>query len=163
MEAVTVDTNVLPVSDLEELAAKAGYALEIVSVTKRELAGTDLIDGAELLRTTPETMLWGETAWGEGVLGEVQDADDFERILRIISSGSFPKDRTLLTDAQRNQMRDASILQAHVRSGKRIFISNDQRGFVKHGRREQLEQLYNVKILTGAEFSEHCREILSAS
>lgn len=158
MELVTIDTNVFPLADLQHLAEQAGFILEVISVTKRELKYTDLSPSAENLGETLETFHFGEGAWGNMVFGSVEDAADFEKILQIISSGGHPKDRTNLTPAQQNQRRDALILQSHIRSGKRIFISNDERGFVRHGKRELLEEAFPIKIFTRAEFVVHCTQ-----
>lgn len=68
MEAITVDTNVLPVLDLAPIAASAGYKLEVVSVTSRELANTDLAAGAATLGETPETLVLNESYFGMAVL-----------------------------------------------------------------------------------------------
>lgn len=159
MEAVTVDTNIFPIADIENLALKAGYMLEVISVTNRELEATDLSETAGKLTETLETLHFGEGAWGRAVWGSITDAEHFEAILHIISSGGYPKDRENVTPKQKNQRRDALILQAHIRSGKTIFISNDERGFVKHGKREKLETMFDVTIFTRLEFIAHCKAI----
>jgi hypothetical protein len=160
MESVTIDTNVFPLGDLESLAEKAGFVLEVISVTNRELVNTDLSSSAQSLGETLETFHFGEGSWGSMVFGSVDDAADFEKILQIISSGGHPKDRENLTPAQQNQRRDALILQAHIRSGKRVFVSNDERGFVRHGKRELLEEAFPIKIYNRIEFAAHCTERL---
>ncbi|MGE8178558.1 hypothetical protein [Pseudomonas fluorescens] len=159
MEAVTVDTNVLPVLDLAPIAASAGYKLEVVSVTNRELANTDLAAGAATLGETPETLVLSESYFGMAVLGDLSQFFDFEKILAILSSNGFPRNRETLTARQRNQLRDAMILQSHIRSGKKIFVSNDSRGFVKNGRREVFENLFGIRIFTKPEFIEHCEAV----
>lgn len=159
MEAVTVDTNIFPIADIEDLVSRAGYSLEVISVTNRELQGTDLSESAGKLNETPETFHFGEGAWGRMMWGSVTDTENFEKILEIISSGGYPKNRENVTPKQINQRRDALILQAHLRSGKTIFVSNDERGFVKHGKREALETTFGMTILTRLEFIEHCNAI----
>ncbi|CAI8936373.1 hypothetical protein [Pseudomonas chlororaphis] len=157
MDAVTVDTNIFPIADIKDLVTRAGYSLEVISVTNRELEGTDLSEAAGELTETLETFHFGEGSWGRMVWGSVTDAEDFEKILQVISSGGYPKDRENVTQKQINQRRDALILQAHIRSSKKIFVSNDERGFVKHGRRETLEAMFGVTIFTRLEFIEHCK------
>lgn len=163
MEAVTLDTNIFPIADIADLVSKAGYSAEVVSVTNRELEGTDLSAEANKLPEIPETFHFGEGSFGRMMFGGIQDADDFEKILHVITSGSHPKDRDNLTPKQLNHRRDALILQSHIRAGRRIFVSNDERGFVKHGRRELLENLFGIKIFNKSEFIEHCKAIVSAS
>ena len=158
MESVTIDTNIFPLDNLQHLAEEAGFVLEVSSVTNRELEGTDLSDSAQSLGETLETFHFGEGTWGSMVFGSTDDASDFEKILRIISSGSHPKNREDLTPAQLNQRRDALILQSHIRSGKRVFISNDGRGFIKHGKRELLEKTFSIKIFNRTEFAAYCTE-----
>ncbi len=75
---------------------------------------------------------------------------------RVLSSGSFPRSPANLSHGQRRQFRDALILEAHIREGRNIFVTNDERGFIRDGRREKLEALFPVRILTRAEFSDAC-------
>jgi len=96
---------------------------------------------------------------GRMIWGSVTDDDNFEKILRVISSEEYPKNRENVTPKQINQKRDALILQAHVRFGKTIFVNNEERGFVKHGKRETLETMFGVTILTHLEFIEHCNAV----
>lgn len=160
MESVTIDTNIFPLDSLQHLAEEAGFVLEVSSVTNRELEGTDLSDSAQSLGETLETFHFGEGSWGRMVFGSIEDASDFEKILRIISSGSHPKNRENLTPAQLNQRRDALILQSHIRSGKKVFVSNDERGFIKNGRRELFEKAFPIKIFNQAEFAAYCTELI---
>lgn len=164
MEIVTIDTNILPLGTLEEAATQAGYSFAVVSVTHRELEGTDLSGRAKALETIPETMVFDESCWGSAVLGDLQDSDNLEAILNIISSGSFPKPaaRNNLTAPQRNQLRDAMILQSHVRTGRACFVSKDGKAYVKHGKREDLERRFGIRIFTPDEFIEHCHERIHA-
>ena len=101
-----------------------------------------------------ESVVWGESRWGGAVWGSSESSDRLEAILRIISNGSFPRKggRADLSRVQRRQLRDAMILEAHVRSGRDIFITNDETGFVNHGRREILETQCGTRIMTAKEF-----------
>jgi hypothetical protein len=60
-------------------------------------------------------------------------------------------EREELTDGQRRQLRDAMIFTAHVRERRHVLVSNDQRAYVNHGKRERLESLGATKIRTSAE------------
>jgi uncharacterized protein (DUF1330 family) len=44
------------------------------------------------------------------------------------------------------------ILEAHVREGRDIFVSNDHRAFIRDGRREQPEARFKTKIMVLVEF-----------
>ncbi|WJD61302.1 hypothetical protein [Pseudomonas kurunegalensis] len=157
MEAVTVDTNILPIDDLQAIAESSGYALQIISVTYRELAITDLLEQASSLPRVPESAMFGESFWGAH-FGGVEDAEIFEDVLRIISSGSFPppEKRENLTPPQVNQLRDALILQAHIRTGNKVFVTGDAKAYVNHGRRSIFEDKYGVTIFSRVEFKDHC-------
>lgn len=124
----------------------------VSSVTERERPGSvrDMSHAPILL--VPETAVFDETSWGEGVWAA--ENDPLEDILDVISNGSFPKvaQRDLLTVAQRNQLRDAMILAGHVRAGADILVSDDRRAFIKHGRREKLEARFATRIMTLNEF-----------
>jgi hypothetical protein len=75
-------------------------------------------------------------------------AKRIEQILDIISGGTFPRHGNLeITPGQRRQLRDAMIFEAHVRDRRDVFITNDARGFIREGRREALEQLYNTRVM----------------
>jgi hypothetical protein len=82
----------------------------------------------------------------------------FERILQIISSGGFPPAgaRDELSDGNRNHLRDAMILEAHIREGRDVFVTENTKDFIKGDRRDVLERLCQTKIVTVAEF---CAEI----
>jgi len=76
-----------------------------------------------------------------------------EPILAIISDGSFPRPgrRESLSLGEQRQLRDAMIYEAHVRSRRHLFVTNDRRAFVRHGKREVLERLGSTKIFTSGE------------
>lgn len=44
------------------------------------------------------------------------------------------------------------ILDTHARERREIFVTDDKRGFIEHGRREQLESILKTRILTRDEF-----------
>jgi hypothetical protein len=44
------------------------------------------------------------------------------------------------------------IFEAHCRQRRHLFVSDDRRAFINHGRREQLESLGRTRILTSSEF-----------
>ena len=102
----------------------------------------------------PELLVLDETPLGSGVLSGDRDADVFERVLRIVSNGSFPGpgSRDRLTAPQRRQLRDAMTFEAHCRQRRHLFVSDDKRAFINHGRREALQSLGRTRILTSDEF-----------
>jgi hypothetical protein len=77
-----------------------------------------------------------------------------ESILAIISKGSFPKNREMLSAGERRQLCDAMIFEAHVRNCRDIFVTCDERAFVRDGRRQVLEEQFKTRILTRAEFTD---------
>lgn len=149
MTRVTLDTNILPIDDLLSPARAQGFEIARVTVTDREVEGTQVYLAG--LDTVAETAVWGESRWDEAVWAS--DNASLEEILKIISNGSFPRFRNDLTDGQRRQLRDAMIFEAHVREARDIFVSNDDRAFVRDGRREQLEAKFNTKIIGRDEFA----------
>lgn len=169
---VTLDTNVLDAHRISEIRAAVGNRainLATVTVNERERGGFPVeVD------VVPETAVWGESRWdeavwsgpipellvldetplGSGVLSGDRDADVFERVLRIVSNGSFPGpgSRDRLTAPQRRQLRDAMTFEAHCRQRRHLFVSDDKRAFINHGRREALQSLGRTRILTSDEF-----------
>lgn len=169
---VTLDTNVLDDADVrrrvEDAAARRGLVADVCTVTvnRRERGGprtgTEVAepfvwdespwgDGAwSSEETVAEMFVLDETPLGDGVLAGAADVSRFEAILRIISSGSFPRpgERAGLTAPQWRQLRDAMSLEAHAREGRDVFVTADRKGFVSHGRRETLERLCRTRIVT---------------
>lgn len=151
---VTVDTNALPIDDLLAAVRPAELEFSIVSVTDREVGGLAQRAAPTSVKRTVETAVWGESQWGNATWGDPASSDCLEGVLAIISAGSFPPagQRSSLTDGQRRQLRDAMIFCAHVQAGRHIFVTNDMRGFVRAGRREQLEREFKTRIMTRDEF-----------
>lgn len=169
---VTVDTNLLDGSSIADFRAAAhGLEIEFATVTLNERErGVVAVD----LRVVPESLVWdesrcGEAVWGgpipelmvldetplgSGVLASDAGVDTLERVLSIVSNGSFPNRgaRDNLTDPQRRQLRDAMTFEAHLRQGRHVFVSDDKKAFISHGRRESLEALGRTRIFTSAEF-----------
>lgn len=106
-----------------------------------------------------ETWVLGESPLGMAALGSDESPSRFEAILETIGTGSFPKpgDRENLGDAERRQLRDAMILEAHARERRDILVSNDVKAFGKPGseKRRHLEALCQTKIMTVDEFREY--------
>lgn len=181
MKRVTLDTNVLPADKVLQAAEGLGFEFVLVSVSNRELAGTDIEVTLENFETVPETAVWGESKWGQalwgpvvpetfvlgesrlggGLLGNDKEADVFEIALKIISNGGFTKrtGRENLTVPQQRQLRDAMILAAHIREQRDVFVTDDKKGFIDNGRREIIEKAFGTKILTQSEFIEYCQKL----
>lgn len=148
----TFDTNVADSVELFELARSRGVAVSVVTVTERELEGSGVLPVAA--GRVHETIVFGESCWGSAVFASNKEPTLFEQVLFIISNGSFqpPSARGSLLPGERRQLRDAMVLSAHAREHRDVFVSDDTRGFVYHGRRERLEALLRTRILTAAEF-----------
>ena len=154
MISVTLDTNILPADALVAAVPSGDFEFAVVSVTDRELgASTDLAASSSVTRV-PETGVWGESVWGGSLWGGPNESDCLEKALVIIGDGSFPQSnrRETLTDGQRRQLRDAMIFCAHIRAKRQIFVTDDTRGFVSGGRRQQLERDFSTRIMTRDEF-----------
>ena len=130
---VTLDTNVLEADEIIKAGRRCGFEISVVSVTEREVENSPYEVHLKNLGTVLETVVWGESRWGKAVWGSDESANRLEMILGIISNGSFPakRARAVLSEGQRHQLRDAMILEAHVRRGLDIFVTNDRRGFVR--------------------------------
>jgi hypothetical protein len=76
-------------------------------------------------------------------------------MLFIVSNGSFPKNRENLSEKQTRQLRDAMIFQSHIMAGRDIFVSDDKKAFINHGKRDWLEKSLQTKILSVDEFSKY--------
>jgi hypothetical protein len=153
MPTVTLDTNILPFEPFRTALKSKGFEFAIVSVTSLELGSSGLRAVVQRVGIVPETAVWNASPFGVGLYGGTPDDRRLERILQVITNGSFPVDRAELTDNERHQLRDAMIFYAHVRDKRDIFVTDDVRGFIDHGRREALQSEFETKIMTGAEFA----------
>ena len=153
----TLDTNIAPLEGLDTRAAAVGIVTAVVTVTDRELESHS--HGASLppVERLIETAVWDESPWDSSVFAGEPEADCFETVLGIISNGSFPKPnaREGLTPGERTQLRDAMIFCTHVREGREIFVTLDTKAFVRGGRKERLESLYQTRIMTRQQFVEY--------
>lgn len=113
----------------------------------------------------PELLVVDESRVGEAVLAGEEDAALFEAILEVISDRGFPPPggRDDLSAGQLHQLRDAMILEAHSRSERHVFVTTDLKGFVKHGRREKLQELCSTVIVTVDEFIDQLDNLMRAT
>lgn len=173
---VTVDTNILGDVKINKLKASIkdkDIEVALVSVSEREISGTTI---KPLPNKILETGVWNESQWGNCVWGDTvnetlvlgesklgssvlassNSTNMFEELLKIISSGGFPKPgaRNNLTKGQKHLLRDVMILEAHWRSKRDILVSDDLKAYVgKDGKlRSKLEKLCETKIMTFDEF-----------
>jgi len=160
LNTVTLDTNAFPADKLVARAQRLGMVVAVVTVTHRELEGTRFENASRNLESISESAVWGETRWDEGVWGDRQDGETLERVLEVVSNRSFPKpaNRSRLSDGQRRQLRDAMILCAHLRAGRDVFVSQDERAFVRDGRREMLQAEFGTRVMTVREFVSYLSE-----
>lgn len=157
---VTLDTNVLGQTVVHRIEkAVAGLPIELghISVTAREQQDAYC---PPLGQRIPETGVWDESRWDESVWGGEREEDLFEKLLKIISNGSFPRvgNRDCLNHGEQNQLRDVMILVAHVRSARDIFVTNETRAFGKKDTRlrQDLESHCSTRIMNVEEFSDYC-------
>lgn len=153
-EKITIDTNILSKQKLLDLCRRMGFDVSVVTVTEREIDGTSFQDVVKKLYRILEIGVWGESSWGKFVWADSEAKDDLEKILEVISNKSFPVlgKRDNLSKGQRKQLLDAMVLLAHTRSKRDIFVSNDEKAFIRNGRREQLEKMFNTKIMNEDDF-----------
>ncbi len=160
MTTITFDTNVFPAGALVARAEHLGIAVATISVSHRESEGSSVEEEVQALVTVLETVVWGESKWGQAVWASPTDTERYERVLGLLSNHSFPKpgQRDQLSDGQRRQLRDAMILCAHLRSNRDALVSNDRRAFIDHGRREAIEAEFKTRVMTVEEFEAYLSE-----
>jgi hypothetical protein len=157
MTRITLDTNLFDETEgLTEAGEGNGFEFARVTVTDREVEGTSYEVTLIGMGEVAENAVWGESRWGEAVW--VYRESSLERILQIISNGSFPQCRDNLAAGQRRQLRDAMIFEAHVREARDIFVTRDLKAFIRDGRRERLEATFKTKIMLPEEFKALLKE-----
>ncbi len=152
MKKITIDTNIITDNTVIEICDKKGYEYTCISVTNREVEGTSFEEELKHIPSTPEYAVIGESRFGCARYHGQESSGVLREILDIISNGSFPKKGDSLSKGYRNMLRDAIILQTHITDKRDIFITNDQRGFIKNDLREKLESKFDIEILTAEEF-----------
>lgn len=166
--SVTLDTNVMKehvIRGIQEAATGLAIHLAHISVTERELEITTspkIMPAGECIL---ETGVYGESRYGDAIYGDEFECDLFERLLVLVSNGSFPRsgDRENLSHGQISQRRDMMILVAHVRSGRDILVTNDKKAFIGNGSlRNKLETLCSTRIMNADEFCAHCAHLKRA-
>ena len=180
---ITLDTSAVNAEGLARVeAACAGRDVEVkhTTVTDRAQEGTGFAATGD---TIPETGVWDESRWGEFVwgaetipetlvlgesrLGEAAIGSDaapgrLEATLTIINGDRHfppPGEREELTDKQRNRLRAAMIFEAHCRERRDVFVTNDERDFIRGGRRDRLQTLCSRQIFTVERFCEWIEEL----
>ena len=150
---VTLDTGAVKPEVLRR-AQNLDAAVQVVTVTVREVEGTRFSVHVAPLTSVAEAGVWGESRWGEAAFFDAAAGVRLEEILTIIADGGFPKEkeRDALSSGHQRQLRDAMIFEAHARSGADYFVTTDRKAFVRGRRREQLEALFGSRILTVDEF-----------
>jgi hypothetical protein len=151
LNRVTLDTSALPADELVEPARERGFELGRVSVTDREVEGTQFEVRIEGVSQVLESAVVGESRSGQAVWSSRESP--FEEILQIIVGAAFPAERSNLSRTKRHDLRDAMILEAHVRERRHTFVTNDVDAFIRSGRRERLESRFGIRILTRDEFA----------
>jgi hypothetical protein len=157
MKTITLDTNVLPGTDVLECARRLGLDVAVISVTEREVQTTPFQVQLAAIERIGETGRYGEATYGSATYASPDSGGSLEEILKIVSNGSFPDSRGSLSLGERRQLRDALIFEAHVREKRDVFVTNDERAFVRNGRRQALETSFGTRILTVREFVEVCK------
>ena len=152
MIKVTLDTNVLPADDLVEAARELDCDFAVVTVTEREVEGTPFEVHLRPFAVIPESAVYGEARYGAAIYASEISGEALQTLLDILSNGSFPRSRANLSKGERGQLRDALILEAHIRDGRNIFVTNDERAFIRDGRREKIEASFPARIMTQGEF-----------
>ena len=151
---VTLDTNVIDDPDIRSAGCKRSHEVASISVTERETRDSPFSVHLHGTKHVKEVGAWDESEWGNCVWG---GSDNYlEELLQILSDGSFPKNRASLTGGQRRQLRDAMILEVHLRNGRDILVTNDARAFIGHGRRQAIEAQFKTKIMTANEYIAYC-------
>lgn len=158
LKDVTFDSTARPEDPVALAAIAAGWHVAFASVSLREAEGTDFEVELKKHDRVPELGVWDESAWDEARWPDEPSSERLEKILSIVSNGGFPRNRSQLTQGQLHQLRDAMILEAHAAAQRAVFVTGDAKAFIRNGRREQLQNLLNTRIVTSAEVEAELNE-----
>jgi len=132
----------------------AGWQVAFASVSKREVGDPKTISDLVTHTSIPEALTLNESPWDVARWPDADTAARLQQILTVICNGKFAVDVDTATRGELHQLRDALILEAHAAARREVFVTDDQKAFLKHGRRERLEALLTTRILTTAEFEQ---------
>ncbi len=155
---VTLDTGTITHRPrIDEACAGLDVELDYTTVTDRETEGWPSATTGSQVR---ESAVLGEWRAGVAAAGSEESGPMLEQVLQIFSSGGFPPLgsplREALSEGNHHHLLDAMILEAHVREGRDVLVTENTTEFITGDRREVLQQLCRTKILTVAEF---CAEV----
>jgi len=108
------------------VAEGLGIDLDHVPVSDREMKS---YAAAPPSGGVAETAVYGESRYDRAVYASDSSMSVPEDVLDLISSDSFPSRgrQDSVTSGQRHPFRDAMIVEAHVRTGRDIFVSDDRK------------------------------------
>jgi hypothetical protein len=151
---VTLDTNTLPVDDWLGSIDRAKFEFAVISVTVEEMSGTTFAVHLAPLERVDKYTAYGADPYGVGPYGGAIDKECIRRALAIITGGAFTNpDRVYgLSSGELRQRRDAEIICVHVRDKRDIFVTRDEKGFIRDGRRALFEAAFGARIMTPDEF-----------
>ena len=154
---ITLDATVLD-TDKKEITTTArslGHDVGVITATARERKRKDITDNLENIS---EILVLDESPLCVGALASDDDANIFEDVLCVVSHGAFSKkgSRDNLSKGEKHQLRDALAFASHVREGRDVFVTDDRKGFIRHGRRDILQSKYKTTIMTTREFQDLC-------
>lgn len=162
MRTVTLDTNTVDDAEIIQMARSVGLDVVCTTVTDREMENSNVTQVLSQDSRISEPLVIGEGRIGSAAVASDETPETLERLLQIISNGSFPprEQRSNKSEGQKRQLRDAIILCTHIKEGRDIFVTNDSKGFIRGGRREQIEGEFGTKIMTSSEFIALCKSML---
>jgi len=149
-----LDTNTLPPDEWLGPVDRAPFEFAVVSVTAVEMSGTSYSVHLAPLEQIEKLVPYGVGPYGVGPYGGTIDKDCLRRALSIITAGAFtdPDRVTGLTTGELRQRRDAEIICVHAREKREIFVTRDEKGFIREGRRAEFEAAFVARIMTPEEF-----------
>ena len=156
---VTFDANMFPCDELINLCNKLGLEVYCATTTNREFNNTSFEKQLEDTNASSELCLVNMSSINASRVNSSESSERLNEILRIISDGAYPKSGQAKSRGERKQLNDALTFEAHLNEKSDIFVTNDQKAFIKFGKREKLQEKFNTKIMTENEFRKWIKNI----
>jgi len=152
---VTFDANMFPCDDLIELCDRMEWEVCRATTTDREFRDTSFSSDIETTTSANELCILNLSSVNASRLGNDELSERLKDILRILSDGSYPINGQATSDGEKRQFHDALTFEAHLANNGDIFVTNDKKAFINHGKRERLQDKFETVIMTGEEFREY--------
>lgn len=160
---ITIDTNCINTKQGKETInqIEKWHDKGLVEIVKTDVMDTEFVGAHPKFKKKSQKYhedlgvgVWGHSRWDHFLWGGENMNYPLEKIRDLL----FPRFQNLKGDAKKRAIRDAMHLATHYMCKRDFFVTEDK-NFVK--KRNRLEKVFRVKILTPNECIEKLKPLIS--